>query len=140
VSRAKRARLLSQNQIREIVTDSNSDEEKYYASDTGDEEEPRPPSRQSSISQPPSPDFSVSSSEYEDEVGIVTSQQPQPSQWTMSPESRRRVLHTFIGGRNGISSEGANITTETAPFCVLRENYFTGCGNESLLPPVLRQL
>jgi len=46
----KRARLLSQNQIREIVMDSDSDEEKYYASeDTENEEELRPPSRWSSI-------------------------------------------------------------------------------------------
>jgi hypothetical protein len=41
---------LSQNQIQEIVMDSDGDEEKYYASeDIGDEEEPCPPSRQSSI-------------------------------------------------------------------------------------------
>ena len=54
----KRARLLSQNQIREIAMDSDSDEEKYYVSEnTDDEEEPRLPSRPSSISQPPSPDF-----------------------------------------------------------------------------------
>jgi len=33
ISRVKRARLLSQNQIREIVVDSDSDEEKYYASE-----------------------------------------------------------------------------------------------------------
>jgi len=98
VSRAKRARLLYQNQIRETVTDSNSDEEKYYASDMGDDEEPRPPSRQSSISQPPSPDFSVSSSEYEDEVGIVASQQPQPSQWTLPPETYEGVYCTPLLG------------------------------------------
>jgi hypothetical protein len=50
----KRACLLSQNQIQEIVMDSDSDEEEYYASeDTEDEEEPRPPSQLSSISQPP---------------------------------------------------------------------------------------
>jgi len=56
----KRARLLSQNQVREIVMDSDSDEDKYYASeDTEDEEEPRSPSRRSSVSQPPSPDFSA---------------------------------------------------------------------------------
>ena len=48
--------------------DSNSDEEKYYASeDTEDEEEPRPPLGQSSISQPPSPEFSASSSEVDDD-------------------------------------------------------------------------
>jgi len=32
VSRVKRAHLLSQKQIREIVKDSDSDEQKYYAS------------------------------------------------------------------------------------------------------------
>jgi hypothetical protein len=58
-SRAKWARLLSQNQTREIVMDPDSDEEKYYASaDMEDEEEPRPPSRPSSSSQPRHPDFS----------------------------------------------------------------------------------
>ena len=52
------ARLLSQNQIREIVMDSESDEDKYYTSeDTEDKEEPCPPLRRSSISQPSSPDF-----------------------------------------------------------------------------------
>jgi hypothetical protein len=66
--------------------DSDNDEEKYYTSDTEDEEEPRPPSRQSSVLQPPSPDFSDSISEVEDEAGIVASQQPQPSQWTLPSE------------------------------------------------------
>jgi hypothetical protein len=62
VSSAKLARLLSQNQIREILMDPNSDEEKYYASaDTEDEKEQRPLSRRSSSSQPPSPHFSASS-------------------------------------------------------------------------------
>ena len=42
---AKRARLLSLNQIREIVMDSDSDEAQYNASGTEDEEiEPCPPS------------------------------------------------------------------------------------------------
>jgi len=86
VSRVKRACLLSENQIREIVMDSDSDEEKYYTSeDTEDEEEPRPPSRRSSISQPPNPDFSASSSEDEDDVGTVAGQQPQPCLWTLPP-------------------------------------------------------
>ena len=58
ISRAKQPRLLSQNQIREIVIDSDSDEEKYYASEDTEDDEPRSPSRLSSISQPPSPDFS----------------------------------------------------------------------------------
>ena len=45
ISRVKRARL-SLNQIREIVMDSDSDEEKNYASDsTEDGQEPRPPSQ-----------------------------------------------------------------------------------------------
>jgi hypothetical protein len=109
----------SQNQIREIVIDSDNDEEKYYPSDMEDEEEPRPLSRQSSISQPPSIDFSTSSSEVEDEVGIVASQQPQPSQWTMPLEPRRRVVHTFTGAHNGKRSEGGHITRETTPICVM---------------------
>ena len=55
-----RARLLSQNQIGENVMDSNSDKDKYCASeDTEDKAEPGPPSRRSSISQLPSPDFST---------------------------------------------------------------------------------
>jgi len=33
VSRVKRARLLSKNQIREIVMDSDSDDEKYHTSE-----------------------------------------------------------------------------------------------------------
>ena len=46
VSRVKRARLLSQNEIREIVMDSDSDKVKYYTSeDMEDEEEPHPPSQ-----------------------------------------------------------------------------------------------
>ena len=57
ISRVKRARLLSQNQIREIVMDSDSDEEKYHASEDTEGDEPRPPSQRSSISEPPSPDF-----------------------------------------------------------------------------------
>jgi hypothetical protein len=56
----KRACLLSQNQIHEIVMDSDSNEEEYYAcEDMEDEEEPCPPSRRSSILQSPSPDLSV---------------------------------------------------------------------------------
>jgi len=46
--------------------DSDNDEEKYYISEDMEDDAPRPPSRQSSISEPPSPDFSASSSEDED--------------------------------------------------------------------------
>ena len=50
---AKWACVLSRNEIREIVMDLNSDEEKYYPSkESQDEEEPRPPSWWSSILQP----------------------------------------------------------------------------------------
>ena len=69
-----RARLLSPNEIREIVMDSDSDEEKNSASEDTEDDEPRPPLRRSSISQPPSPDFSASSSEDEDDVGNVAGQ------------------------------------------------------------------
>jgi hypothetical protein len=41
----KRARLLSRNEIREIVMNSDSDEDKHYAfQESEDEEEPCPPS------------------------------------------------------------------------------------------------
>ena len=63
VARVKRARVLSQNQIREIIMDSDSDEEKNYSCEKMDEERTGPPSRRSSITQPASPDFSASSSE-----------------------------------------------------------------------------
>src|SRR5215469_15264949 len=107
VSRVKRARLLSQNQIRDIVMDSDSDEEKYYASsDTEDKEEPRPPSRRS-----PSPDYSASSSENEDDIGNVSGQQPQPSQWILPTKPPRHVVHKFIGAPKGKSSEAAQITS-----------------------------
>jgi hypothetical protein len=79
VSCAKRPRMLSGNEIRKIVMDSDSDENKYYDSATEDEE-PRPPLRQYSTSQPPSPDYSARSSEDEVNVGNVTGQQPHPSQ------------------------------------------------------------
>ena len=64
--------------------DSDSDEDIYYASqESEDEEELRPPSRRSSLSRHPSPDYSARSSEDEDDVGNVVGQQPQPSQWTL---------------------------------------------------------
>jgi len=71
--------MLSGNEIQEIVMDSDSDEDKYYDSATEDKE-PRPPLQQYSTSQPPSLDYSASSSEDEVNVGNVTGQQPQPSQ------------------------------------------------------------
>jgi hypothetical protein len=68
VLRVKRAHLLSQNQIREIIMDSDSDEKEYYTSENmEDKEEPRPPSQWSSISQPASPHYSARSSEDEDD-------------------------------------------------------------------------
>jgi len=95
--------------------DSDSDEEKYYASsDTEDKEEPRPPSQRS-----PSPDYSASSSEYEGDIGNVAGQQPQPSQWTLPPKPRRHVVHNFIGAPKGKSSEAAHITSESTPLSVL---------------------
>jgi len=44
ISRVKRARLLSWNQIPEIVMNSDSDEEKYYVSEDTEDDEPHPPS------------------------------------------------------------------------------------------------
>jgi len=57
--------------------DLDSDEKYYASEDMEDEEEPHPPSRWSSISQPPSPDFSARSSEDEDDARNVAGQQPQ---------------------------------------------------------------
>ena len=73
----KRARLLSQNQIQETVVDSDGDKKYYALADMEDEEEPCPPSQWSSISEPPIPDFSTSSSEDEDDGLNVAGQQPQ---------------------------------------------------------------
>jgi hypothetical protein len=120
VSRVKRACLLSQKQIREIVMDSDSDEQKYYASsDMEDEQHPCPPSQRSPISQPSSPDYSASSSEDEDAVGNVAGQQPHSSVWTLPPKPRRRVVHTFTGAPNGKSSEAAHITSESTSLSVV---------------------
>jgi len=43
ISHVKRAHLLSQNHIWEIVMDSDSDEEKYYTSEDTEDDEPLPP-------------------------------------------------------------------------------------------------
>ena len=78
---AKRACLLSLNQIREIVMDSDSDKVQYNTSGTEDEEmEPHPPSRKSHLSQAvSSSDFSASTSEDDD----VARQQPQSTHCTL---------------------------------------------------------
>jgi len=75
--------------------------------------------RQYSTSQPPSPDYSASSSEDEVNVGNVTGQQPQPSHWTLPPKLRRHVVQTFTWAPNGKSSEAAHITPESTPLTVL---------------------
>jgi len=99
--------------------DSDSDEEKYYAPEDTEDNEPRPPSRWSSLSQPSSPDFSASSSEDEEDVGNVTGQQPQPCLWTVSPLPQRHVVHTFIGAPNGKSREAAHLMCQSTPLSVL---------------------
>jgi len=119
ISRVKRARLLSQNQIREIIMDKDSDEEKFYVFEDMEDDEPHPPSQLSSISEPPSPDFSASSSEGEYDVGNVAGQQPQPCLWTLPPQLRRRVVHTFTGAPNGKSREAAHVMSESTPLRVL---------------------
>ena len=112
--------MLLRNEIQEIVMDSDSDKDKCYASqELEDEEEPRPPSGRSSISWPPSPDYSTSSSEDEVAVGNVADQQPQPSLWALPPKPQRRLVHTFIGAPNGKSSEAAHITRESTSLSVL---------------------
>ena len=119
ISCVKWALLLSQNQVREIIKDSDSDEENFYASENTEDDESRPSSRQSSISEPSSPDFSASTSEDEDDVGNVSGQQPQPCLWTLPPQPQRRVVHTFIGASNGKSREAAHVTRKSTPLSVL---------------------
>jgi len=99
--------------------DSDSDEEKYYISEDTEDDEPRPPSRRCSISEPPTPDFSVSSSEDEDDVGNVAGQQPEPCLWTLPPQPRRHVVHTFTGAPNWKSREAAQVASESTPLSVL---------------------
>jgi len=98
--------------------DSDSDE-KYYTSEDTEDNEPRPPSQWSSLSEPPSPDFSTSSSEDEDDVVNVAGQQPQPYLWTLPPQPRRRVVYPFIGAPNRKSREAAHITSESTPLSIL---------------------
>ena len=96
--------------------DLDSDKEKYYVSEDMEDDEPHPPSRRSSISEPPTPDFSASSSEDEDDVGNVAGQQPRPCLWTLPPKPQRRVVHTFTGASNGKSCwEAAQVTCESSP-------------------------
>jgi len=99
--------------------DSDSDKEKYYVSEDMEDDELHPPSRRSSISEPPSPDFSASISEDEDDVGNVAGQQPQPCLWTLPPQPRRRVVHTFAGAPNGKSREAAHVTSKSTPLSIL---------------------
>jgi len=49
----------------------------------------------------------------------VAGQQRQPSQWTLSPKPRGRLVHNIIGAPNGKSSEAAHITPASTPLSVL---------------------
>jgi hypothetical protein len=95
IFRVKWAPLLAQNQMREIIMDSDSNEEKYYASEDMEDDEPCPPSRRSSISQ------------------------PQPCLWTLPLQPWRCVVHHFIGAPNGKSMEAAHVTSEYTPLSIL---------------------
>jgi len=101
VSCAKRAGVLSGDEIREIVMDSDRDEDKYYASQESEyEEEPRPPSRRLPFHSLQVQIISPASSE-DDDICNVAGPQPQPTQWTLPPKHRRRVVYIFIGVPNG---------------------------------------
>ena len=137
VSGEKRARVLSQNQIREIVMDSDSGEETHCAFEM-DEEQSGHSSGRSYITQPASPDFSASSSEDEEDVGNMTGQRPRPGVWALPPKPQKRVVHTFIGAPQRKSSEAVHITKEYTPLDVALvvlygNNYFAGCGDKSIL-------
>ena len=99
--------------------DSDSNEEKYYASEDTEDDEPRPSSQRSSISEPSTPDYFASSSEDEDDVDNVAGQQPQPCLWTLPPQPRRCVVHTFTGAPNGKSWESAHVTSNSTPLSLL---------------------
>ena len=125
---AKQARMLSLNQIREIVTDSDSNEAQYNASGMEDEEmEPSPPSQKSPPSQPVSSSgFSASSYEEEDVVENMTSQQQKSTQWTLPSYPRKHVLHPFTRAPKRKSSEAARHSTVHSTECfdaVLHGNY-----------------
>jgi hypothetical protein len=114
----KKFRVLTENEITEIVMDSESEEENC-ACEEMDDEQPGPSSRRSSFTQAASPDFSASSSEDEDNVGNVAGQQPQPCVWALPPKLQKRVVHTFIGAPKGKISEAAHITKDSTPLSVL---------------------
>ena len=117
-SRAKRTRVLTPNDIREIVMDSDSEEETHYACGETNEQQAGPSSRRFSSTPHASPDFSASSSEDEEAVGNVTGQQLQPCVWALPPKPQKRVVHTFTGASNGKSSEAVHITKESTPLSV----------------------
>jgi hypothetical protein len=98
--------------------DSDSEEETYSTSEDTEDDEPRPPSRLSSVSQHSGPDFSAISSE-DDDVGNVAGQQTQPCLWTQPSQPLRRVVHIFIGAPNGKSREAGHVTNKSTPLSVL---------------------
>jgi len=56
---------------------------------------------------------------HEDDVGNVAGQQPQPWLWTLPPQPRRHVVHTFTEATNGKSGEVAHVTSESTPLSIL---------------------
>jgi len=101
--------------------DSDSDEEQYDTSGMEDEKmEPHPPLRKSRLSQAmSSSDFSASTSEDDEAVENVASQQPQSTQWTLPPYPRMCVLHPFTGAPRGKNSEAAHVTVQSTPLSVV---------------------
>ena len=82
--------------------------------------EPRPLSRKSHLAQAvSSSDFSASTSEDDDVVENVSSQQPQSTQWTLPPYPQMHVLHPFTGASKGKSSDAAHVTAQSTPLSVL---------------------
>jgi hypothetical protein len=111
-----------------MVLDSDSDEVQCDTFCTEDEEmEPHPPSRKSPLSQDVSiSDYSVSTSEDDEVVENVASQQPQSTQWTLPPYPRMRVLHPFTGAPKGKSSEAAHVTAKSTPLGYKYEKEWEG--------------
>jgi len=115
ISRVKRACLLSQNQIQEIVMDSDN-KENYYVSEDTEDDEPHPPLQRSSISEPPSPDFLPSALKMRMMLVMwqVNSHNP-----ACGHQPRSHAVHTFNGALNGKSREAAHVTSESTPLSVL---------------------
>ena len=74
--------------------------------------------------------------------GNVTGQQLQPCVWALPPKPQKRVVHTFTWGvqreKQWSCPHNERVYSTQRSVVVLRGNYyFAGCGDKSILWPVL---